>query len=150
VARIEVAPEVAGDLDRIVDHVTQHEASRIDERVAGLIDAIEVLTHSPLMGRPVRQDLRELIVGRAAEGYFILYEYIPEIDTAFVLAARSGREACYADRDDVDSRRSAQIGRKLPDRCGREKFHFRRMISRHRHSYPRMYDVRTSEHGPQG
>jgi toxin ParE1/3/4 len=73
VARIEVAPEVAGDLDRIVDHLTQHDASRIDERVAGLIDAIEVLTHSPLMGRPVRQDLRELIVGRAAEGYLILY-----------------------------------------------------------------------------
>jgi toxin ParE1/3/4 len=103
VARIEVAPEVAGDLDRIVDHLTQHDASRIDERVAGLIDAIEVLTHSPLMGRPVRQDLRELIVGRAAEGYLILYKYIPEIDTAFVLAARSQREAGYANRDDVDS-----------------------------------------------
>jgi len=103
VARIEVAPEVAGDLERIVDHLTQHEASRIDERVAGLVDAIEVLTHSPLMGRPVRQELRELIVGRAAEGYVILYKYIPEIDTAFVLAVRSQREAGYANRDDVDS-----------------------------------------------
>ncbi|MEM9396892.1 MAG: type II toxin-antitoxin system RelE/ParE family toxin [Pseudomonadota bacterium] len=102
-ARIEVPPEVAGDLERIVDHLTQQEASRIDERVAGLIDAIEVLTHSPLMGRPVRQELRELIVGRAAEGYVILYTYIPEIDTAFVLAVRSQREAGYANRDDVDS-----------------------------------------------
>ncbi len=102
-ARIEVAPEVTGDLERIVDHLTQHEASRIDERVAGLIDAIEVLTHSPLMGRPVRQELRELIVGRAAEGYVILYKYISEIDTAFVLAVRSQREAGYANRDDVDS-----------------------------------------------
>jgi len=103
VARIEVAREVAGDLDRIGDHLTQHDASHIDKRVAGLIDAIEVLTHSPLMGRPVRQELRELIVGRAAEGYVILYKYIPEIDTAFVLAVRSQREAGYANRDDVDS-----------------------------------------------
>jgi toxin ParE1/3/4 len=55
------------------------------------------------MGRPVRHDLRELIVGRAAEGYLILYKYIPEIDTAFVLAVRSQREAGYANRDDVDS-----------------------------------------------
>mgnify|MGYP000105317574 CR=1 FL=1 len=102
-ARIEFATEVAGDLDRIVDHLIQHDASRVDERVAGLIDAIEVLTYSPLMGRPVRQDLRELIVGRAAEGYVILYKYIPEIDTAFVLAVRSQREAGYANRDDVDS-----------------------------------------------
>jgi toxin ParE1/3/4 len=81
----------------------QHDASRIDERITGLIDAIEVLTHSPLVGRPLRHDLRELIVGRAAEGYVILYKYIPEIDTAFVLAVRSQREAGYANRDDVDS-----------------------------------------------
>jgi plasmid stabilization system protein ParE len=98
VARIEVAPEVAGDLDRIVDHLTQFDAARINERIAGLMDAVDVLAHSPLMGRPVRQDLRELIVGRAAEGYVVLYKYIPEIDTAFVLAIRSQREAGYADR----------------------------------------------------
>ena len=102
-ARIEVAPEVVGDLDRIIDHLTQHDASRIDERVAGLIDAIEVLTHSPAMGRPVRHDLRELIIGRAAERYVILYRYIPEIDAAFVLAVRSQRGAGYAHRDEADS-----------------------------------------------
>ena len=102
-ARVEVAPEVAGDLDRIVDHLTRHDAARFGERVAGLIDAIEILTHSSLMGCPVRQELRELIVGRGAEGYVILYKYIPEIDTAFVLAARSQREAGDANRDDVDS-----------------------------------------------
>jgi toxin ParE1/3/4 len=61
------------------------------------------LTHSPLMGRPVRQDLRELIVGRASEGYLILYRYVPEIDTAFVLAVRGQRKAGYANRDDTDS-----------------------------------------------
>jgi len=33
VARIEVATEVADDLDRIVDHLTQHDASRIDKRI---------------------------------------------------------------------------------------------------------------------
>lgn len=102
-ARVEIAAQVAGDLDRIVDHLSQHDASRIDERVAGLIDTVEVLMHSPLLGRPVRHDLRELIVGRAAEGYVILYRYIPEIDTAFVLAVRSQREAGYANRDGVDS-----------------------------------------------
>ena len=102
-ARIEFATEVAGDLDRIVDHLIQHDASRVDERITGLIDAIDVLTHSPLVGRPVRQDMRELIIGRAAEGYVILYRYIPEIDTAFVLAVRSQREAGYANRDDVAS-----------------------------------------------
>jgi plasmid stabilization system protein ParE len=102
-AIIEFAPEVAGDLDRIVDHLTRQDAPRIVERITGLIDAIEVLAHSPLVGRPVRHDLRELIVGQAAEGYLVLYKYIPEIETVFVLAARSQREAGYANRDDVDS-----------------------------------------------
>jgi len=101
VARIEVAPEVAGDLERIVERLTQHEASRIDERIAGLIDAVEVLAHSPVMGRPVRQELRALLVGRAAEGSVILYQYISEIDIAFVLAVRSQGEAGYGNRDDV-------------------------------------------------
>jgi plasmid stabilization system protein ParE len=102
-ARIEFASEIAGDLDRIVDHLIQRDALRVDERISGLIDAIDVLTHSPLIGRPVRHDLRELIVGRAAEGYLVLYKYIPEIDTAFVLAVRSQRETGYANRDDVAS-----------------------------------------------
>jgi hypothetical protein len=97
-ARIEVAAEVAGDLDRIVDHLTQHDASRIDEWIMGLIDAIEVLKHSPLMGRPVRHDLRELVVGRDEDGCVILYKYISELDTAFVLAVRSQREPGCATR----------------------------------------------------
>ena len=101
--RVEVEREVVGDLERVVDHLSQHDASCVDERIAGLIDAIEVLTHSPMMGRPARQELRELIVGRAAEGYVIVYKDIPEIDTAFVLAVRSQREAGYANRDDTDS-----------------------------------------------
>ena len=45
------------------------------------------------MGRPVRDDLRELIVDRAEEGYVILCRYFPKINTAFVLAVRSHREA---------------------------------------------------------
>jgi hypothetical protein len=44
-----------------------------------------------------------LIVGRASEGYLILYRYVPEIDTAFVLAVRGQRKAGYANRDDTDS-----------------------------------------------
>ena len=54
------------------------------------------------MGRPARQDLRELIVGRAEEGCVVLYKYFPEIDTEFVLALRSQREG-YAGCNDVDS-----------------------------------------------
>jgi hypothetical protein len=39
--------------------------------------------------------MRELVIGRDARGYVALYRYAPEIDTVFVLAIRSQREAGY-------------------------------------------------------
>lgn len=49
----------------------------------------------PLIGRPVSVDTRELVIGRRARGYVALYRYIEQIDTVFVLAIRSQREAGY-------------------------------------------------------
>ncbi|MGH8579450.1 MAG: type II toxin-antitoxin system RelE/ParE family toxin, partial [Gammaproteobacteria bacterium] len=39
---------------------------------------------------------RELVIGRSARGYVALYRYIEQIDTVFVLAIRSQREAGYS------------------------------------------------------
>jgi hypothetical protein len=39
--------------------------------------------------------MRELIIGRRSRGYVALYRYVPEIDTVFILALRSWREAGY-------------------------------------------------------
>jgi len=95
-ARIELAPEVTDDLDRILAHLLQHEAQDAPSRVLDIIHAIDVLEHNPLIGRPVHGEKRELVIGRRAHGYVALYLYIPEIDTVFVLALRSQREAGYA------------------------------------------------------
>ena len=59
------------------------------------LEAIQILTHSPLMGRPVKDGKRELIIGRATRGYVTLYRYVAPIDTVFVLAVRVQREAGY-------------------------------------------------------
>ena len=42
---------------------------------------------------------RELVIGRRSHGYVALYRYVHEIDTVFVLAIRSRREAGYSERD---------------------------------------------------
>jgi plasmid stabilization system protein ParE len=55
-----------------------------------------VLAHNPLIGRPVSGGKRELVIGRKAQGFLALYQYVDEIDTVFVLAVRSQREAGYA------------------------------------------------------
>ena len=61
--------------------------------------AIDVLPHNPLIGRPVTNRKRELVIGRKSHGYVALYQYVDEIDTVFVLAVRVQREAGYTRSD---------------------------------------------------
>ncbi len=94
-SRIEVAPEVGDDFERILDHLTQHDAENVGARIGEIIQAFDVLASNPLIGRPSPNNKRELIIGRRARGYVALYRYVPEIDTVFILAVRSQREAGY-------------------------------------------------------
>ena len=94
-ARIELAPAVSGDLERILDHLTQHEVDDVAARVDEIIHAIAVLEQNPLIGRFVRAETRELVIGRRSRGHVALYRYVVEIDTVFVLAVRNQREAGY-------------------------------------------------------
>lgn len=91
--RIELAPEVADDFDRIIDHLLEHDVADAPARVRDIIQAIDVLAGNPHIGRPVAAGLRELVIGRRARGYVALYRYVAEVDTAYVLAIRSQREA---------------------------------------------------------
>ncbi len=94
-SRIELAPELADDFERIFDHLTQHEIEDAPSRIGEIIRAIDVLEHNPLIGRPAQDDKRELVIGRRSRGYVALYHYVAEIDTVFVLALRGQKEAGY-------------------------------------------------------
>ena len=94
-ARVELAPQVADDLDRIYDHLARHGAEGVAERFDEIIHAIAVLETNPRIGRLARKGKRELIIGRGSRGYVALYRFVAEIDTVFVLALRSQREAGY-------------------------------------------------------
>ena len=94
-ARIEFAPEVSEDLDRILDHLLRHAADNAPSHIREILQAISVLETNPLIGRPARRHKRELIIGRPPVGYIALYRFVPEIDTVFILALRSQREAGY-------------------------------------------------------
>ena len=93
--RTELAPEVLDDFDRFFDHIAQHEPGSAPERIGAILEALQILTHSPQIGRPVRGGKRELVIGQASRGYVALYHYVAAIDTVFVLAVRSQREAGF-------------------------------------------------------
>jgi toxin ParE1/3/4 len=96
VARVRLAPGVIDDLDRIVSHLQHHEVEAAEARVAEILSAFDVIADNPLIGRPVDDERRELVIGRGSHGYVALYRYLPVIDTALILAIRAQREAGYA------------------------------------------------------
>lgn len=92
---IELAPEIAQDVSRILAHLVQFEVQAADQRVLEIVAALDILENNPLIGRPTANDLRELVIGRGSHGYVALYRYVSEIDTVFILSIRSQREAGY-------------------------------------------------------
>jgi len=99
-SRIELAVEVGDDFDRILDHLDQYQVATPARRIREIIEAFNVLEHNPLIGRPLNNDKRELVIGRRSHGYVALYRYLAEVDTVFILAVRAQREAGYA-RDEL-------------------------------------------------
>lgn len=97
--RIELAPEVFDDFDRFLEHMAQHDVGAAPERIREILEAVQILTHSPLIGRPVKDGKRELVIGRASGGYVALYHYVAAIDAVFLLAVRSQRESGYKHDD---------------------------------------------------
>lgn len=98
VAQLEFAPGFTDDIDRIVAHLEEYEVDNLAQRIGDIVLALSVLERNPQIGRPAGAHDRELVIGRGPRGYVALYRYAEELDTVFVLAVRSQREAGYADR----------------------------------------------------
>ena len=93
--RIEMAPEVFDDFDRFFDYIAEFDVGAAPQRIGEILEAIQILSHSPLIGRPVKDGKRELVIGRSTRGYVALYRYVAVIDTVFLLAMRAQRESGY-------------------------------------------------------
>ena len=87
--------QVKDDFDRIFDFLFEHAPEYATLRIEAIISAIDVLASSPMIGRPVSEGQRELIISTGASGYLALYRYDPVADTIYVLAVRSQRERGY-------------------------------------------------------
>jgi toxin ParE1/3/4 len=92
-ARVELAPEVFDDFDRFFEHIAGFAMEDAPGRIGEIVQAIQLLTHSALIGRPAKGGRRELVIGRGSDGYVALYRFVARINTVLVLAIRSQREA---------------------------------------------------------
>lgn len=93
--RIELAPEVLDDIDRFVDHLEQHQVADVANRVEEILEAIQILSRSPPIGRPARDGKRELIIGKGNRSHVAPYRYLAGIETVLILALQAQRESGF-------------------------------------------------------
>lgn len=98
-AHLILAPAVAADFERIFDFLFERSPETAADRVAAILQALDVLQASPLIGRPVLHGQRELVIATGASGYLALYRYEPAVDRVRVLAVRSQRERAWRKAD---------------------------------------------------
>lgn len=81
------------DFERIIEHLDRHGSAGGPSRIEAILGALDVLAHSPLVGRSCRGGLRELVIGSGARGYVALYRHVAAMDEVVVLAIRAQRES---------------------------------------------------------
>jgi plasmid stabilization system protein ParE len=97
VTRLIIAARAAADIERLGEFLLEsmpHEAIKTAEILFG---GLEVLMAHPGIGRPVGDDLRELVISRGRTGYLALYAYDEQVDVVSVLAVHHQRESGYGE-----------------------------------------------------
>jgi len=90
-----LSEHAAQDLLQLVDFLLDEPPEDAIATVDLVVDALKILNDHPLIGRPVEQGLRELVISRGRTGYLALYDYDEATDLVVVLAIRHQRERGY-------------------------------------------------------
>lgn len=83
------------DLDRLFDFIAEHDPASAGRAAQRISEAIGILREHPLIGRPVRSDIRELVISSGRTGYVALYRLRDGIARVEILTVRHQREAGY-------------------------------------------------------
>jgi plasmid stabilization system protein ParE len=81
--------------DRLTDFRTETDPDAAADTAKIVVEAIDILHLHPEIGRPGKDDFRELMISRGRTGYIALYVYGEHDDTVVVHAIRHQREAGY-------------------------------------------------------
>ncbi|HRD35162.1 MAG TPA: type II toxin-antitoxin system RelE/ParE family toxin [Rhodocyclaceae bacterium] len=92
-ARLIYAQRALSDLERLTDFLLDTEPAMALETVELIAEAVQILEHHPLIGRPTEQGMRELVISRGRTGYLALYSHNETHDVVLIFAIRHQREA---------------------------------------------------------
>jgi plasmid stabilization system protein ParE len=87
------------DLERLSDFLLGSDPAAAQATVGLIFEALDILTHSPEIGRKIRGGNRELVISRGSSGYLALYRFLAAQQRVLVLAVRHQRESGYKNAD---------------------------------------------------
>ena len=94
---VQFTNQALSDLDRIFEFLALEDPALSESAGREIVDATAVLQRHPLIGRPVQDSLRELVISCGRTGYVALYRFLPGKDRVDVLAIRHQRESGFVD-----------------------------------------------------
>ena len=83
------------DVDRIFDFLAASDHGAEERAAASIVSGVTALAEHPLIGRPVSEGLRALVVSFGNSGYVVLYRVRPTLARVEVLSIRHQREAGF-------------------------------------------------------
>jgi plasmid stabilization system protein ParE len=92
-AKLIYSARALADLEGLADFLVETGPPAASETVGLIEEAVELLPRHPLIGRPVEQGMRELVISRRRTGYVALYGFEEDLDAVLILAIRHQREA---------------------------------------------------------
>lgn len=94
-ARVVLGGAAFADLERLEEFLALSQDPLAYGLLAFILDALQVLTHQPGIGRPVAGGLRELIISRGRGGYLARYSLDTQKDIVRGLRIRHQLESGY-------------------------------------------------------
>jgi len=96
-ATVTFSARALADIDRLFDFIAEHDPASASRAAQRIVDATRILREHPLIGRPVRGEIRELVISSGSTGYVALYRLRGGVARVEVLTIRHQREAGYRD-----------------------------------------------------
>jgi plasmid stabilization system protein ParE len=93
--RVYLSEAALADILRLEEFLSQSQDPLASQLIDYLLDALQVLTHQPAIGRPVAGGLRELIISRGRTGYLARYLLEAKHDSVRVARVRHQKESGY-------------------------------------------------------
>ncbi len=89
------SPRALADRDRLFDFLALENPAAAGRGPAVIVDAFTILVRHPFIGRPVRSELRELLIAHGRSGDVALYRPALIRNRIEVLALRQRRETGF-------------------------------------------------------